>query len=121
MLLHGHILPRLISEHETGRIEGATMRIPTQTSTSIPATKMVLKTASCRLLTKAMIIFILLIIIVLLYVQAQKGHEFSARAHTNHFTLCYAAGVGIDEGAGILTMRQPSLMSTRYTRVRLRP
>lgn len=97
------------------------MRIPTQTSTSIPATKMVFKTASCRLLTKAMIFFILLIIIVLLHVQAQKKHEFSARARTDDFTLRYAAGVGVGVSAGILTMRHPSLMSTRYTRARLRP
>ena len=34
------------------------------------------------------------------------------------FTLCYAAGVGV---GCILMIRQPSPVSTRYTRTRLRP
>lgn len=34
------------------------------------------------------------------------------------FTLCYAAGVGVGD---ILMIRQPSPVSTRYTRTRLRP
>lgn len=38
-----------------------------------------------------------------------------------YFTLCYAAGVGDGGSIGILMIRQPSLMSTRYTRMRLRP
>ena len=38
-----------------------------------------------------------------------------------YFTLYYAAGVGAGSSAGILTMRQPSPVRTRYTRTRLRP
>lgn len=48
----------------------------------------------------------------------KKGTSFPPVPAPIYFTLCYAAGVGVGR---ILMIRQPSPVSTRYTRTRLRP
>ena len=96
-------------------------RIPTQTSKSKPATNTVFRMASCRLRAKAIIFFMVLIITGSTTIGHKKGTSFPPVPAPIYFTLCYAAGVGVGDSTGILMIRQPSLMSTRYTRMRLRP
>ncbi|WP_390598744.1 hypothetical protein [Bacteroides sp. f07] len=110
----------LFQNPKQGAHGAVSTRIPTQTSKSKPATNTVFRMASCRLRAKAIIFFMALIITVRLQSGIKKA-RVSARACTDYFTLRYAAGVGDGGSIGILMIRHLSLMSTRYTRMRLRP